>query len=145
MALPPARRQICSMIFGSTPSWPPPERRFALTLLCDGPNAPLSPFYALARWIGVADFRGQLHSLIRSPGSARDQTTASILQCAPRVLIAGFVSDEAYAKLTAAGIDVRLGPCSEPATALVRRYESLPRAGTAQALPDLAARSHRHR
>jgi len=110
-----------------------------LTLLCEGPDAPLSPFYALARWIGVADFRGQIHSLILSRGAEADDMTTSILQCRPRVLIAGFVPEDTRAKLTAAGIDVRFGPCSEPATALVRRFESLPCAETTQVLPGLSA------
>jgi hypothetical protein len=129
------------MIVGPLPSWPPPERRIVLTLLCDGANAPLSPFYALARWIGVADFRGRLHSLIRSPGPDADEMTASIVRCQPRVLISGFVPNGACAELIAAGIDVRLGPCSEAATALASRFESLPRADAAQAWPDLTAHS----
>ncbi len=116
-----------------------------LTLLGERADAPLSPFYALARWIGVADFRGQRHGLFRGPGSDAAEITASILHCQPRVLIAGFVPDDARARLTAAGIDVRIGPCSEPATALVRRFESLPRAEMADRLPDLPAHSFRFR
>ncbi len=123
-----------------TVTWPPPERRVVLTLLDDRPIAPLSPFYALARYIGVADCRGRLHRLIEGPGSSADNMTASILECAPRVLITGFVPDNACTALIAAGIDVRLGHCSEPATELVRRYQSLPKPGIARPWPDHATR-----
>lgn len=119
--------------------WPPSERRIVLTLLCGGSGAPLSPFYGLARWIGVADFRGQLHRRFVRPGRGADDMTASILECAPRVVISGFVPDDACAELAAAGIDVRLGHCAEPAHALARRFESLPRAAIAHGVPELVA------
>lgn len=118
----------------STIPWPPPERRIALLVLSGQPCAPLSPFYALAPYLGIADFRGVRHGALRTRRAGAVEITSRVLACRPRVLIAGFVPDDACQMLTAAGIDVRLGPCSMPASDVARRYQDLPRAAPAYEL-----------
>lgn len=119
------------MVEPSPIPWPPPVRQIALLLLSGQPNAPLSPFYALAPWVGIADFRGVRHMALRMQRAGAVEITSRVLACRPRVLKAGFVPDDACQMLTAAGIDVRLGPCSMPASDVARRFQDLPRAAPA--------------
>lgn len=107
--------------------------------------APLSPFFALARCIGVTDFRGKRYHIFESSKTGAADVTLQILDYGPRVLIAGFVPETAYEQLTAAGIDVRVGQCSVPAATLAPRFRQLPRAALLGygATPS-DQRSHRH-
>jgi hypothetical protein len=116
------------MSSSETISWPPPESRVILTLLCDGFDAPLSPFYAWAQWIGVADVRGRIHALLKNPSANAAEVTRFILESNSRFVISGYIPSGESTMLLAKGLDVRIGPCSEPAVALVPRFQNLPKA-----------------
>ncbi|MFQ5959606.1 MAG: hypothetical protein ACE5LF_09580 [Alphaproteobacteria bacterium] len=51
-----------------------------------------------------------------------------------RRVVCGFIDAHAAGRLAAAGLDVRLGPCSVPAESLIEQFESLPKA--AETPPD---------
>jgi predicted Fe-Mo cluster-binding NifX family protein len=98
-----------------------------MTVLAKAPEARLSPFFTLAPWLRVHDN----HSEDFRHFANQDWTVEHLIEliCAenPDLLICGHIPPEAAQIAQRKGIDVRIGPCSVPATTLIARAHALPR------------------
>ena len=102
---------------------------FALTVETEGRETYLSPFFAKANLIVIAEGgRAAILERIPNKGWTGAWVCEEILHRRPDVVIAGFVGPEEAHVLTGAAIDVRLGPCSVPIGQLIQRFRDLPRA-----------------
>ncbi len=97
-----------------------------MTLLADANDAPLSPFFARARWVGVFDVSSNQQHFLRNVERTADHVVDLICRSQPQTVIIGFVDDASAARLAAAGIELRWGPCSVPASALICQAPRLP-------------------
>lgn len=98
-------------------------------LVSGSPVEPLlCPFFANCDGVLVID--GSLGSRQFHRRDRNDATPICdlILQLGPTRLICGFIDDAAKERLSAAGIDVRLGSCSCSIAELVAGFHDLPRA-----------------
>ena len=102
------------------------EHPVALTVVGRNLQSPLSPLFAKARWI--ARIEPDSDSLIYLANEERTKEGICDLLLERQIarLICGFIDPPSHRRLVAAGIDVRLGPCSVPALALIRRFDKLP-------------------
>ncbi len=99
----------------------------ALMVRSDTPEAALSPLFAKAGWILFVEPATDSRALVRNRGRSSDWVCQEVLCRGARRLACGFIDPTALGRLTAAGVDVRLGPCSVPALELIERFATLPR------------------
>jgi len=97
-----------------------------MTVVTASPEARLSPFFRLARWLLITDGNGCDGRLIHNPGSTATELVALIHAQRPKLLICGHIPDAAAHDLLEAGIEVRIGPCSVSAASLIVRARDLP-------------------
>ncbi len=89
--------------------------------------AGLSPFFSKARWLLVFDTAaGDAHWSRNRDGRA-ERLCGLIRDAAPEVLVCGWIDDVSLQAVRAAGIDVRVGPCTVSALSLLGRLNDLPR------------------
>ena len=105
----------------------------AMTVLNDLPDTPLSPFFARANWVAVFDLDSGRRVLVRNSAYSADLIIEQICRVVPQHAICGHVDKSSAQRILEAGIDLRLGPCSVPASALLRSAHQLPQAHSALA------------
>ncbi len=101
-----------------------------MTVLNDTPEAPLSPFFGRAPWIAFVDLATGRRTLTANAQRSTAFVVGHILQIRPQLVICGYVDHESASRILEAGIDLRLGPCSVPASALLKRVYTLPPVAT---------------
>ncbi len=101
--------------------------RLVLIVLRADETTPLPPFYGRAGWLLRVD-RSEQFTFIRNFGGTAKWVSRTVIDSEAEGLICAHVDADALTHLTAAGIDIRLGPCSVPAIELVGRFAELPRA-----------------
>ena len=117
----------------------------ALTVRSNTPGTPVSPFFAKAAGILLVGASADDRVYVANEGGTSDWMCEELLRRKVRRVVCGFIDADAANRLVAAGLDVRLAPCSVPAESLIGRFRSLPRAvkllpGDARA-PPAAART----
>ncbi len=121
----------------------------ALTVRSKAPGAPVSPFFAKAAGILLVGPSADDKVYVPNECGTSDWMCEELLRHKVRRVVCGFIDAHAASRLTAAGLDVRLGPCSVPAESLIERFEVLPKAlkavpGGANATPAKAERGPAH-
>ena len=99
----------------------------AMTVLANTPSAKLSPFFTLAPWLMVFDGQREEFRHIPNQDWTADDLTDLICAEAPELLICGHIPLKSAQTAQSQGIEVRIGPCSVPATTLIGRAHALPR------------------
>lgn len=99
----------------------------AMTVLTKAPEARLSPFFTLAPWLMLLDGHRDERRHIPNQVWTADDLIDLICAEAPELLICGHIPPSAAQLAQRGGIDVRIGPCSVPATSLIGRAHTLPR------------------
>ncbi len=98
-----------------------------MTVLANSPEARLSPFFTFAPWLMVLDKHNDQFRHIPNEDWTADLLIELICAEAPELLICGHIPPVAAQTAQRRGIDVRIGPCSVPATTLIGRAHALPR------------------
>lgn len=98
----------------------------AMTILSDAPDAPLSPFFARAPWIAVFDIASGMRTLIRNAPQEAEFIIDQVCRIRPRALVCGHIDPASAARLNRAGVLLKLGPCSRPASTLLHGFNGLP-------------------
>jgi len=98
-----------------------------MTVLAKSPEARLSPFFTLAPWLVVLDKHSAQFRHIPNQDWTADHLIELICAEAPDLLICGHIPPGAAQTAQRNGIEVRIGPCSVPATTLIGRAHALPR------------------
>jgi predicted Fe-Mo cluster-binding NifX family protein len=88
----------------------------------------LSPFFAKCEGILVIDPRATKHGFLANTERTKQSICDLILKSGVTRLVCGFISEPERDKLSAAGIDVRLGSCVCPVHDLAASFEMLPMA-----------------
>lgn len=99
----------------------------AMTVLANTPSAKLSPFFTLAPWLMVFDNHSDACRHIPNQDWSVDDLIDLICAERPELLICGHIPLKAAQAAQSRGIEVRIGPCSVPATTLIGRAHALPR------------------
>lgn len=99
----------------------------AMTVLAKSAEARLSPFFTLAPWLMLLDSHNDEFRHIPNEVRTADHLIELICAQAPELLICGHIPPSAAEIAQRGGIDVRIGPCSVPATTLIGRAHALPR------------------
>ena len=97
-----------------------------LTVSADRPDARLSPFFGLAPWVMVVEPQAAAHVWLRNMGGNVAHVVELIREQAPALAICGHIPADAALLLVEAGIELRIGPCSVPATSLIPLAATLP-------------------
>jgi len=103
----------------------------ALTVCANGLDTPLSPFFGLAPWLMVLDPKGAAPVWLRNSESSVAYMVELIRGQGPSLAICGHIPGDAALALIAAGIELRVGPCSVPARSLIPIAATLPTPGIA--------------
>lgn len=101
--------------------------RMALTVHSARPKAPLSPFFVKAQGLLFLDADLAEQAYLPNTGWSADWVCETILASGVRRLICSYIDACSMRRLDRAGIDVRLGPCSQPAVNLVDQFQHLPK------------------
>ena len=109
---------------------PFPDRSHRIVLLVAHTHGKtmLSPFFAKCDGILVVDLRAAKHRFHANTERTKQSTCDLILKSGVTRLVCGFISEPERDKLSAAGIDVRLGSCVCPVDDLAAGFEMLPMA-----------------
>lgn len=111
-----------------------------MTVLTDKPEAPLSPFFARAPWIAIIDVATGQRILTPNRPRSIAFVVDQIFRIRPQLVICGYVDHESASRILEAGMDLRLGPCSVPASTLLQRVHTLPPVATVVNLAALQAK-----
>lgn len=89
----------------------------------------LSPFFAKCDGVLLIDPDDARNSEFRANSERTGQSTCQlVLATGITKLICGFIDEADRNRLSAFGVDVRLGSCSRPVPMLAREFEILPKA-----------------
>lgn len=102
--------------------------RVALTVHNASMDAPLSPFFGKAQGLVILAPAFPERTYLPNAGWNADWVCATILASGVRQLICSYIDGRSMRRLSRAGIDVRLAPCSRPAMSLVDQFQRLPTA-----------------
>ena len=83
-----------------------------------------------APWFALVDLNTGKRALIPNPRRSTAFVVDQIFRIRPKFVICGYVDHESAARILDAGMDLRLGPCSVPASTLLQRVLTLPPVAT---------------
>lgn len=111
----------------------------ALIVRSGAPKARLSPFFAKASGVMLVEPDSDDTRYIANDDGTSEGMCREILGHRVQRVVVGYIDAPAAHRLTKAGLDVRLGPCSLPVEDLIARFDELPRAVETSACPRRAA------
>ena len=88
--------------------------------------APLSPFFAKARWLLVFDTTTGVATWIPNREASGPRLADRILEVGADPVVCGWIDRLSLARLRDAGVVVRLGQCTLPALSLAGSLAELP-------------------
>ena len=92
-------------------------------------KAMLSPFFAKCDGVLLIDpGEAQKHQFRANRERTGEATCNLVLATGITKLICGFIDEADRSRLSAHGVDIRLGSCSRPVTVLAREFNVLPKA-----------------
>ncbi|HEX9645932.1 MAG TPA: hypothetical protein VGB88_00440 [Alphaproteobacteria bacterium] len=97
-----------------------------LTVGANRLDARLSPFFGLAPWVMVVEPLVAAPVWVRNTGGNIAHVVDLIRAQAPALAICGHIPADAALLMVEAGIELRIGPCSVPATSLIPLAATLP-------------------
>jgi len=100
--------------------------KYVLTVQSQKARTPLSPFFGRARWLMAVANDGRGLQMIPNRDLTARFVVDQIIRLTPQTVICGYIDPKSAALLLKAGIDLRLGPCSVPASELIQSAVTLP-------------------
>lgn len=100
----------------------------AVTVMRNGDVYELCPFFGKCDGLLIVAFVGAPVEFIANPTRDAKHLADLILESNAAQLICGFIPEAERTRLSAAGIDVRLGSCACDVDELVVEFSNLPRA-----------------
>lgn len=103
-------------------------RRIGVLVARNQRRTMLSPFFAKCDGLLVVDCDARTREYRTNAERTGESICNAILASGITRLICGFVAEPDCIRLSASGIDIRIGSCARPVTALIRMFETLPAA-----------------
>lgn len=88
----------------------------------------LSPFFAKSDGLLVIDIQARTREFLANAERTSRSTCDLILASGIARLVCGFISEPDRERLSASGVDIRIGSCARSVNALVRMFDALPTA-----------------